>query len=180
MQRRIFIGISLPENVKKRIRQKIEKWQELPIKWKKDEDFHVTLSFLGFVEDSALPDVCKAVKNAVSERESFEIAFEKIELGPNIEKPNLVWLIGEASEELKKLQEEIEKSLDIFISEKKVFRPHITLGRISKYKWETLPEIPKIEESFKISIPVENVEIFESRMEKRKRRYDILEVCPLK
>lgn len=180
MQRKIFIGISLPDDVKKRLNQKIEKWRGLPIKWPKEDNFHVTLSFLGFVKDDNLADICLDVKRAVENFESFDIEFERIELGPDVKNPRLVWFTGTVSEELKKLQSDIEKALNIFVSEKKLFRPHITLGRISKFKWETLPEIPVIEENFKISISVEKVEIFESKIENGKRVYDILESCELK
>ena len=78
------------------------------------------------------------------------------------------------------MQSAIEKALDIFVSEKKLFKPHITLGRIRKLKWETLPEVPIIKDDFKVSIPVERVEVFESRIESGKRVYDILESCELK
>lgn len=180
MQRKIFIGINLPSNVQKRLNQKIEKWRDLPIKWSKEDNFHITLSFLGFIKDDNLADICLGVKKTVKNLESFDIEFERIELGPDAKKPRLVWFSGTASEKLKKLQSDIEKALNIFVSEKKLFKPHITLGRISKFKWETLPKIPVIEENFKVSISVEQVEIFESKIENGKRVYDILESCELR
>lgn len=180
MQRRIFVAISLPEDVKKRLFQRVQKWLEFPIKFTNQDNFHVTLSFLGFLDDSMLPEVCQSVKEALEGKEGFEIEFERIELGPNREKPNIVWLVGEANKELKELQEDIEKSLDIFVSEKKNFRPHVTLGKIRKHKWEAFPEKPKIEENFRISIPVESVEILESKIENGKRKYDVLESCEIK
>ncbi len=180
MKRKIFVGISVPEDIKKRLSRRTGKWKELPVKWVKEDSFHVTLSFLGYVEDEALVNICAGVKEAAKKIESFDINFEKIELGPDQKSPNLIWATGETSENLKRLQEEIEKSLDIFIAEKKTFRPHITLGRIRKFKWETLPEIPEIEENFKFSVPVETVEIFESKPEKGGTVYDVLESCELK
>ncbi|MFH0969592.1 MAG: RNA 2',3'-cyclic phosphodiesterase [Patescibacteria group bacterium] len=202
MQRRIFIGISLPEDVKKRINQRIEKWKELPIcphtnsgdnlssansknigvgiTWSLPENFHITLSFLGFVGDESLADICLAIKKTAQNFESFDIDFEGIRLGPDPEDPRMVWLFGGASKELRKLQTEIEKSLDIFVSEKKEFKPHVTLGKIDRGKWKTLPEKPKIEERYKVSIPVESVDIFESKIEKGRTRYTVLESCKLK
>jgi 2'-5' RNA ligase len=180
MRRKIFVGISVPEDIKKRLFKKMEKWKELPVKWAKEDSFHVTLSFLGYVEDEALVEICAAVKEASKNFESFDIDFEKIELGPDKKNPNLIWATGETDEDLKKIQEEIEKALDIFVAEKKAFRPHIMLGRIRKLKWETLPEVPKVEENYKFTIPVESVEVFESKAEKGGTAYDILESCELK
>lgn len=180
MQRRIFIGISLPDNVKKRLDQRILKWKELPIKWSLPDNFHITLSFLGFVDDESLAGICLAIKEAVDNFESFDIDFKGIGLGPDPDDPRMIWLFGGANEELRKLQVEIEKSMDTFVSEKKEFRPHITLGKIDKGKWKMLPEKPKIEEILKISIPVESVDVFESKIEKGRTRYTVLESCELK
>jgi 2'-5' RNA ligase len=180
MQRRIFIGISLPDDVKKRLNRRIEKWKELPVKWSLSENFHITLSFLGFVDDKSLADICLAVKEAAESFESFDVDFEGIELGPDPEDPKIVWLFGGANEDLRKLQIEIEKSMDTFVSEKKEFKPHITLGKIDKGKWKALPEKPEIKEGFNISIPVESVDIFESKIEKGRTRYTVLESCELK
>ena len=179
MQRRIFIGIDLPQKVKKRLYQRIEKWQEIPVKWSREENFHITLSFLGYLYDDVIFDVCHKVKKTSSNFDSFDINLEQIKLGPSLENPNMVWLTGVASENLKKLQENLEKELGIFQSEKKVFRPHITLGRIRKTKWEALPEKPEINEKFSVSIPVESVQVIESLYEDGKRKYIVLENCPL-
>jgi len=154
MQRRIFIGIDLPQIVKKRLYQRIEKWQGLPIKWSKEENFHITLSFLGYLYDEVIFDVCRKVRKATSNFDSFDINLEQIELGPNLENPKLIWLTGVANENLKQLQENLEKELGIFQSEKKAFHPHVTVGRIRKKKWEVIPEKPEIYEKFSVSIPV--------------------------
>jgi len=180
MKRRIFIGISLPEDIKKRLNQRIEKLKDTPIKWSLPDNFHITLSFLGFINDESLADICLAVKEATRNFESFDIDFEGIKLEPNSEESKMIWLFGGANEELRKLQTNIEKSLDIFVSEKKEFKPHIMLGKIDKAKWKALPEKPKIEEKFKVSIPVESVDVFESKIEKGRTGYTVLESCILK
>jgi RNA 2',3'-cyclic 3'-phosphodiesterase len=179
MQRRIFIGISLPEKIKKRLYQKIEKWRDLPIKWSREENFHITLSFLGYLYDDVIFDVCRKVRSVSDNFDSFDINLEQIELGPNLENPNMIWLTGVANDNLKQLQENLEKELGIFQSEKKAFRPHVTLGRIRKTKWEVIAEKTLISEKFSVSIPVKSVEVLESRYEEGKRKYIVLENCPL-
>lgn len=148
--------------------------------WSLPENFHITLSFLGFVDDESLAGICLAVKEAAEDFESFDVDFEGIRLGPDSENPKLVWIFGGANEELRKLQMEIEKSMDTFVSEKKEFKPHITLGKIEKEKWKLLFQKPKIEEGFKISVPVESVDVFESKIEKGRTRYTVLESCELR
>lgn len=180
MKHRIFIGISVPKQVKKMLVQKTEKWQELPVKWTKPEGYHITLSFLGFIDDSMLTEVCTKVNEITKNFEAFDFSLNRIELGPDKENPKMIWAAGEPNEELRKLQEEIEKSLDIFKAEKKEFRPHLTLGRIRKNKWDELKEKPEIQEKMNYIIPVETVEIFETRIDRVEGEYYIFESCPLK
>jgi 2'-5' RNA ligase len=180
MQRKIFIGVSLPDEVKKRLMQKIEKWEDLPIRWSREENLHLTLAFLGHIDDDLIMGICDSVRDAVGGFDMFDVSLDRIELGPTRdENAKLVWFTGEASEELKELVENIEKELGIFRSEKKSFRPHITLGRIRKHKWEKLEEKPDISENFSILLPVESVQIFESAEIEGKRKFTIIESCDL-
>lgn len=180
MQRKIFIGVDLPEQAKKRLAKAMEKWQDLPVKWSYPENLHLTVLFLGHIEDEMVAAVCEKVKEACRKLPAFDINLEQILLGPEDDKrAKMFWLTGEPSEKLKSLREDIEKELDVFQSEKKVFRPHITLGRIRKNKWEQLAEIPRVDEKFSFSLPVESVRVFESVSVKGKRKFLVLETCSL-
>lgn len=179
MQHKVFIGINLPPQVKKRLAQKIEPWVDLPVKWTSEDLFHITVSFIGYVDDEAVEKICQAVRKVAGETPMFDLMLEKITLGPDPSDPQLIWAIGEASEDLKLLQENIAKELDTFVASKKEFRPHITLGRIRKLKWEKLAAKPTIDVSVKFSIPAESVEVFESKLDGGKLTYFPLESCPL-
>jgi 2'-5' RNA ligase len=180
MKRKIFISVNLPDRTKKSLTRATEKWQDFPIKWVKEPNLHVTLSFLGYVMDDSIPQICEKVRLATQNFEMMDLEFEKIELGPSKEEPRMVWLTGKASDNLKDLQEKIEKSLDIFVSSKKSFRPHVTLGKIRHKIWQTLPEKPIIEKDFPLMITVESVDIMASEFEGDGLEYVIIESCPLK
>ncbi len=180
MQRRIFIAIEIPEPVKKRLMQKTEKWADLPVRWGRVENMHITLAFLGYLDDEKIPDICNSVSGAVKNLEPFEIFLNGIIIGPSENRPRMIWAAGEKSKELKVLVEEIEKSLGTFRREKKDFSPHITLGRIMKGKWDKLSEKPEISDKINFVISVDKVEIMESVFEEGKRKYLLLENCPLK
>jgi len=180
MKRKIFIGVDLSVEIKKRLMQKIEKWQKLPIRWSREENFHLTLLFLGHIDDELIYEICNSVKQAVENIEMFDIELNKIELGPTQdENAKVAWFAGEASEELKFLSENIEKELGIFMDNKKIFRPHIILGRIQQYSWQKLQEKPDISEDFSVLLPVESVQIFESVMIDGKRKFSVIDNCDL-
>lgn len=181
MQRKIFIGVDLPGEVKKRLIQKIEKWEDLPIRWSREENLHLTLSFLGHVDDELLSGICESVRDAVENMEMFDVELNKVELGPTQDKnAKLVWFTGEASESLKILSENIEKELGIFKDSKKVFKPHITLGRVQKYNWQKLETTPDVSEDFSVLLPVESVQVFESMVLDGSRKFEIIDNCELK
>ena len=176
MQRKIFIGIDLPLMIKKRLMQRIEKWQELPVRWSSEENLHITLSFLGYVDDELLLEICEKIRKACENFSAFDVNLDRIELGPGRGSiPKMFWAIGKPSKKLKKFQKGIEKELGIFQKEKKEFCPHITLGRIKKFKWQELSKTPLIGEDFKISVPIESAEIIESRLEGGKRKFAVIE-----
>jgi len=174
MKRKIFISINIPKKDKKRLIRAVEPWQDLPVKWVKEPNFHITLAFLGHVYDNALPAIGQAVERAVSGKMMFDVQFSEIKLNSE-EDPKIVWLAGSASEELKNLQEAIEKELGLFASAKKVFIPHVTLGRIRKQKWEEQETKPKIKKALDFLVTVESVDVMASDFENEGEEYAIID-----
>lgn len=180
MQRKIFISINLTDRDKKRLIRATEKWQDLPVKWVKEQNLHITLSFLGHVADDVILKICAKVRKASDEKDIFDIEFDRIEIGPSAEDQKFIWLSGEPNEDLKSLVEALEKELGMLASEKKSFRPHITLGRIRKNKWEALEESPKILEKFPLTITAESVDVMASEFENEGQEYTVIESYLLK
>ncbi|HPN54470.1 MAG TPA: RNA 2',3'-cyclic phosphodiesterase [Candidatus Moranbacteria bacterium] len=176
-KKKIFIEIAVPQQIKKRIMQKIAPWADLPIKWVKEESLHITVSFVGYVDESVVPDICFKVKETVAKIESFEITFDRIGLAPDAENPKSIALIGKPLKELGELNEKIEEALDMYPQKHKQFSPHVTLGRIKKLKWDELSKKPLIEEKCNIGMTAEAVLVMESRG--GEGSYSVLEQCNL-
>ncbi|KKP97422.1 MAG: 2'-5' RNA ligase [Candidatus Moranbacteria bacterium GW2011_GWE1_36_7] len=176
-KKKIFIEIQIPGQLKRRLAQIVAKWSDLPIKWMKEENLHITVAFVGYVDESVLPDICEKVSEAVEEFEAFDLEFSSVELGPEKDDPKMVWLTGEPSVELGMLNEVVERALGMRPTSHKEFRPHITLGRIRKLKWDELVEQPEISEKLNVSMTVDSVSIMESKG--GGAEYVSLEECPL-
>lgn len=180
MKRKIFISINLPDKAKKRLVKATEAWRNLPIKWVRERNLHVTLSFLGYISDDELYLICQKTREASGRFEMFDLVFDRMELGPKEDDPHLVWITGEANESLRKLQEEIEKELGIFVRSKKSFKPHITLGRIRMKKWSELESKPQISGKFPLNLGVETIDVMASDFAGGDNEYALIESCPLK
>ncbi|MBP7060570.1 MAG: RNA 2',3'-cyclic phosphodiesterase [Candidatus Moranbacteria bacterium] len=177
--RRLFVGIPLSKELKKRLVREMEAFPREASLLTREENLHVTVFFLGFVHEEQVADVCARVGVACSGLEAFELEFTGLELMESPENPKMIWLAGEASEGLKQLREEIEKEFSSFIAEKKVYRPHITLAKIKKPKWLALTVAPVLKEKLHLVEPVDTVCVFESLSLDGKRRYEPIDTFSL-
>jgi 2'-5' RNA ligase len=186
MRRRIFIAINLPEKIKEELASFKEKYPELPARWVKPENLHITLAFLGYVKDEDIPKIIEIVKNVASKHSPFLIRIVKIAYAPpKISPPRMVWAIGEKNENLWKLQENLKNALmEMKISqleEGRGFIPHITLARIRKWEFKQMEpeERPEVDEDVNFSFEVKSIEIMESHLKRGGAEYTVLESFPL-
>lgn len=188
MRYRIFIAINLPEGIKKELSSYQAKWPELPCRWTKKENLHITLAFLGYLSDDELLEVLKITKEVASRNSPFLINLNKICYGPPKKMPpRMVWVKGEKSAELGKLQKDLENSLLAtsikgLEPETRTYTPHITLGRIRAWEFRQIEpeERPQIEEDISLSFTVSSIEVMESQLKRGGAEYTILESCKLK
>ncbi len=180
MQHRIFIAINLPENIKNRLSEYEAKYLELPCKWTRKENIHITLAFLGYLADEELLDVCRITEEVAMRHEPFLINLKKVIYGPPKAIPRMVWAEGEKSEELARLQKDLENSLE---SEKgSGYTPHITLGRLKQWEFSKIEteERPVINEDMNLSFEAKSIEIMESNLKRGGPEYIVLESFQLK
>jgi len=108
--------------------------REVPdVKWVEENNFHLTLLFLGEVRDRDLPNVCRAVSKAVDGLPSFAIEVKGIGCFPNPRRPRVVWAgVSQGAEEIVALHDALEDplfQLGCYRREERQFTPHVTLGR---------------------------------------------------
>jgi len=179
MQKRLFTALTLPNDVKKRLFRIVEReYANLPVCWTKPENYHLTLNFLGFIQEEKILEICECVSGATKGVKTFEINFFSIEAGPG-DREKLIWAVGSSNKELARLKNNLDGQFGFLARDRKEFTPHITLGRIKKEKWKKLAEAPKVKKEFLFSVPAASVELFESRFEKGRRVYYIMESFPL-
>lgn len=104
------------------------------LKWVEEENIHLTLLFLGEVEDRALPALCKAVADCCAQHGPFTLCVESVGCFPNPRRPRIVWVgVGGGSEEVCALHDALEPplmNLGCYRREDRPYTPHITVGRI--------------------------------------------------
>jgi len=189
MRHRIFVAINLPEKIKESLRQIESKWPELPCRWTKTENLHITLAFLGYLSDEEVSEVCRIVKEVGLRNNPFFVRLNRIIYGPLQQQPKMVWVEGEKNGNFAMLQKDLENSLlsnktmtgtDQEIShntKKQFFIPHITIARLRTWEFRSMEpdERPYINEEIDLNFQVKSIEIMESDLKKCGPEYAILE-----
>ena len=180
---RVFITINLPENIKEKLIFYQKKWPEIPAKWVKENNLHITLDFIGNTSTQELPEIFDILEKVSKEINSFSINLFKICYGPenlkNNKPPRMIWAVGDEPEELAKLKKSLNKHLNI--KEDKQFIPHITLARIKQWEISKIDpeEIPIIEEDISLNFTVDSIDIMESKLKRKGPEYTILKTYNL-
>lgn len=135
---RLFVAIPVPEEVKQyayAIRNKLE-FLKADIKWVEYENYHLTLKFLGEVEDYKINRVQRCLMQAAESSPSFVLQLSDLGFFPNRRHPRVLW-IG-VKGELDKA-DFLGERIDAYLNElgfeddkKRTF--HLTLGRIRSEK----------------------------------------------
>ncbi len=114
------MAINLPERVRDRIAAGTENLRGLEgIRWVAADRVHLTLKFLGEVDEESERSIAEALVRAVVGHAPFEARVTAPGAFPNIRRPRIIWL-GLALADLG------------FEREQRAFRPHLTLGRVRR------------------------------------------------
>ncbi len=132
---RLFIAISLNSQLQQELTELQEKFRALKgIRWVKPQNIHLTLNFLGEVDEQRIPLIKEAMQRAVPGTSPFLISFGGLGVFPNLKAPRVIWLGLSPEKEVIVLQQKLEKELAKigFSVEKRKFHPHLTLGRVKR------------------------------------------------
>jgi len=175
---RIFIAINLPENIKNKLSTYENHWPDLPARWTKKQNLHITLVFLGDTSNEELPEVCQIVREVVIRHQSFPIDLKKICYGPPKKPPRMIWAEGQKSAELVNLQKDLVNSLGGQTEkEERGYAVHITLARLKQWEFKNIDpeERPQIDEEINLAFEVNSIEIMESKLKPKGPEYFVLE-----
>ncbi|OQW98474.1 MAG: 2'-5' RNA ligase [Elusimicrobia bacterium A5] len=191
---RLFIAVNIKAETKNKIAhiQSVLKKNCNDVKWIETENLHLTLKFLGEVDEhrknliseklrqAPLDKILYLMGQAIIGIKKFEIYFEKIGVFPSESFPRVLWLgVGEGKVELENLAQKIENlftEID-FEREKRSFSAHLTLGKFksSQKSREEISGIIGKMLSEKISDIVEAVYLMKSILTPRGPIYEVVE-----
>ncbi|KKQ23173.1 2'-5' RNA ligase [Candidatus Wolfebacteria bacterium RIFCSPLOWO2_01_FULL_38_11] len=181
MNRRLFIAINLPENIKDKIQEILKAspaYYDDHIMFAKPENWHLTVSFLGYQPEEAINKIIESIKDTAKKFQNPLIEFEKIIWGPLNKPPRMLWMLGsiESAKKMEDIKNVVENNLKKnnirFEKEERRFNCHLTLARFKTGKVKTSEiELPKIE---KMAFNANSLDLIESHLNRSGAKYENL------
>ncbi len=133
--KRLFIAVPIQEKSRKEISDGILKnqtIQQYPVRWTNYNNLHLTLQFLGDTEEKKIPLLKDIVGEINASINSETLRFTSIGAFPNNSAAKIIWLGFQRNDTLTKCQRLLSDKLvdNGFETDRKKFRPHLTLGRV--------------------------------------------------
>src|SRR5439155_10607209 len=131
---RSFLAVLLPDAVRARIdAAAAEVRRQAPrVSWVRAENLHVTIRFLGSVDEATLGRAREALEAATAPAAPFTLALGGFGGFPSPRAPRVIWVgVTRGSEALAELHAGLERALAArgIPPESRGFHPHVTLGR---------------------------------------------------
>ena len=132
---RCFISLRISEDVSKylfNLQRTLRKELNAKIRWVPKSQLHITLKFLGSINNDKLKGTKERLE--LVKYNLFSLNLDKIGIFPSFNDPKILWVGINDKKHVLNLQKRIDEALlDIFPQEQR-FNAHITFGRIKLIK----------------------------------------------
>ena len=152
------------------------------VKWVAPENIHLTVKFLGDVEEEKINEIKNILTRISSGEKTFEISLFKLGAFPSIDRPRVLWAgIDKGCAEVEKIASLAKEGLENigFPKEDHPFSAHLTLGRVRSGKnKDALREKILSLEARPVFSEVNHIALFRSTLTPKGPIYSVLhEAC---
>ncbi len=174
---RVFLALDLPDEPRKEISRAfmplIKKYPS--IKWVPEENYHITLVFLGEVPPQFIESIEKPLERVAGKYRPFTLALDgwgTFPPGKNLF--NVLWVGVEHDDSLIQFQRELSRITGVF--ERRTYKPHITVARNGRPR-VSISESVRIEP---VKFVIREVTLFRSILRREGARYQVIRRFPFK
>lgn len=170
---RLFIGLDLPAEIKQALLDYQSELRSLGVNgsFKSQDNFHITLEFLGELDEDKIPALNEVLSKVASHYKPFDLNITGVGAFPSFKRPNTLWTaVKGCLNELNGLRNELHRELQTkgFKLDDRQFKPHITIA--SRPKIDTI-DFSVVQTKKLGEFMVAEVVLFESRAVRGKRVY---------
>ena len=181
---RVFIAIDIDEVIRQdladlqdEMRSKVD-IKRSDAKWVNPDQMHLTLKFLGEIEDSQVINVCNITREIAQKHERFAMEISGVGFFGG-KSARVLWVgTRQENENLLQLQSDLDEQLALigFSKDNRKFSAHLTLCRIRNTKAGfKLAQLTKEYENYcPGNVPVDSICVYQSELTKQGPVYTLL------
>jgi 2'-5' RNA ligase len=126
---RTFVAVNLDQAIRDRIGEAEKDFVIKGVKLVDPALIHVTMKFLGNVEEGRIDEIAEALKKV--KVPPFTSRIRSIGGFPNMRSPRVIWIGAEPEESFKELNRQVEDAMaGIGFERESRFNAHVTIGRV--------------------------------------------------
>jgi RNA 2',3'-cyclic 3'-phosphodiesterase len=171
---RTFIAFELPEEVRSCLAEVVIglRLKSPGVKWVQPDGLHVTLKFLGSIDEGLVPGLSQGLAAVASAHPVLHASLSRLGAFPDPKRPRVIWagLDGDT-----RVMADIAREVDRLCAsfgmepEKRPFRAHITIGRLK------IPSVVDLAQEVRVSVfPIEHIVLYKSELTPSGARYSVL------
>jgi len=130
---RLFVAIDLEEGMKEKIVEAINSFPRgsFDIKWVEKDNLHLTVKFLGEVDEGKVKEIMNKIENVLKESHPFRISIEGLGYFGSPSHLRTLWVdVKKGREKIVEIIEKMNKDLDDVKKDSHPPSVHVTLGRV--------------------------------------------------
>ena len=152
------------------------------VAWTAADNLHITLKFLGAVDDTRLADIAAALAKA-ADRHAFDVEVRGLGAFPTPTRPRVIWAGTAEAPAFAALAAAVEGALGGlgFPAEERSFAPHVTLGRVREPRRDPAlaTALAAAERRPFGTLRVDRLSLMRSELSRHGARYTELDACRL-
>ncbi|GAX61268.1 2'-5' RNA ligase [Candidatus Scalindua japonica] len=136
---RVFIAIEIDSDIKNKLSEYLSKLKRTgaDVRWVAPENIHLTLKFIGNIDEEVLTNLNQIINDAASGVRPFSISIGNIGAFPGLKNPRVVYVyVQERGNDLRRIHEKLDKGVERLGIRKESgkYVGHITLGRVKSQR----------------------------------------------
>ncbi len=187
MSIRAFLAIDLNASIREALDQfQVQAQSILPVKWVEPYSMHLTVKFLGDIQEGQVATIYDVLRDVVKDTVPFSLTIKGLGGFPSLQRPRILWAgVTGNVDHLEVLVAGTESALNTlgYAPEGRAYHPHLTLSRVKSNS----KEIGNILETSELltkewvfgELLVNRLSLFHSRLTPQGAVYSVLWELPL-
>lgn len=175
---RTFIAIDLNPQIREEIKkiQDALKKCDLAVKWVHPDNAHITLKFLGWVEEKdKIEKIKRIIEEVAAKFKCLDVSLKEFGFFPNEKRPRVFFISTDKENILKSISQELEEKLEkLGFKKEGRFRSHITIARFKGQKNIDLLNKGIKAANIEGTLPIKEITLFKSTLTKSGPVYEVI------